>query len=146
MRRSALLAVTGILLAAGVAVAACGSRGSNGATPSADAAATDATGDAAPGSEAGADGGAVQCMDFNRDKNVYWGDLHTHTALSADAYGWGNRNFPHDAYRFASDPSAQTPMEAPSTRRTRTSTRRSARPIAAIRGWAPTRSSQAPPR
>jgi hypothetical protein len=112
MRRSALLAVTGILLAAGVAVAACGSRGSNGATPSADAAATDATGDAAPGSEAGADGGAVQCMDFNRDKNVYWGDLHTHTALSADAYGWGNRNFPHDAYRFASDPSAQTPIAA----------------------------------
>ncbi len=112
MRRSALMAATGILLSAGVAVAACGSRGSNGAAPPTDAAAGDATGDAAPASEAGPDGGAVQCTDFNPDKNVYWGDLHTHTALSADAYGWGNRNFPHDAYRFASDPSAQTPIAA----------------------------------
>jgi hypothetical protein len=41
------------------------------------------------------------CGDFNRAGNPYWGDLHTHTALSADAYEWGNRNFPHDAYAFA---------------------------------------------
>jgi hypothetical protein len=60
------------------------------------------------------DGGAAptQCSDFNPDKNLYWGDLHTHTALSGDAYGWGNRNFPHDAYRFATDPGATTPIAA----------------------------------
>jgi hypothetical protein len=52
------------------------------------------------------------CADYNPNKNVYWGDLHSHTALSADAYEWGNRNFPHDAYQFASDPSSQTQIAA----------------------------------
>ena len=33
--------------------------------------------------------------------NVYWGDTHIHTALSADAYLFGNRLMPDDAYRFA---------------------------------------------
>jgi uncharacterized protein DUF3604 len=55
---------------------------------------------------------APPCPDFSPAKNLYWGDLHTHTALSADAYEWGNRNLPHDAYRFASDPSAQTQIAA----------------------------------
>jgi hypothetical protein len=58
------------------------------------------------------DAAPALCADYNADKNLYWGDLHTHTALSADAYGWGNRNFPHDAYRFASDPSVETPIAA----------------------------------
>jgi hypothetical protein len=55
---------------------------------------------------------APPCADFNANKNLYWGDLHTHTGLSADAYEWGNRNFPHDAYRYASDPSAKITLAA----------------------------------
>jgi hypothetical protein len=99
---------------------ACGGGGSP-ASPSFDASSPDTSpgdarmpGDASPG-EAGGEAGPAQCSDYNADKNVYWGDLHTHTALSADAYGWGNRNFPHDAYRFASDPSATTPIAAGAT-------------------------------
>ena len=33
--------------------------------------------------------------------NVYWGDTHLHTALSSDAYIFGARLTPDDAYRFA---------------------------------------------
>ena len=33
--------------------------------------------------------------------NVYFGDTHVHTALSADAGGGGTRLMPRDAYRFA---------------------------------------------
>jgi len=38
---------------------------------------------------------------FNRDKNVYFGDTHVHTALSHDSYLSGNRLSLRDAYRFA---------------------------------------------
>jgi hypothetical protein len=62
--------------------------------------------------DAGVDAPLPACGDFNTNKNLYWGDLHTHTALSADAYEFGNRNFPHDAYRFASDPTAKTQIAA----------------------------------
>lgn len=34
-------------------------------------------------------------------ENVYWGDTHLHTNLSADAYGMRNALTPEDAYRFA---------------------------------------------
>jgi hypothetical protein len=44
---------------------------------------------------------ATPCKDYNALKNVYWGDLHTHTSLSADAYGFSTRNAPIDAYEFA---------------------------------------------
>ena len=109
-------------------LAACGKSGSDtasssdAAAPSLDGAASSLDGtapspDAAPSTDgaASADSGIAQCTDYNADKNVYWGDLHTHTALSGDAYGWGNRNFPHDAYRFATDPSTQTPIAAGAT-------------------------------
>jgi hypothetical protein len=126
MRLALAVAVLGVHLAAGATLVACGSSGSNGAAPNNDASAPgdattgggrgeDAGGDDAVATvpdDAGQDAGAPRCTDYNPDKNVYWGDLHTHTALSGDAYGWGNRNFPHDAYRFASDPSALTPIAA----------------------------------
>lgn len=37
----------------------------------------------------------------NSDRNVFFGDLHIHTALSADAYTFGVRAMPDDAYVFA---------------------------------------------
>jgi hypothetical protein len=61
------------------------------------------TADAASASDAGlaGDSGTATCPGFNFYKNLYWGDLHTHTQYSADAYSFGNRNTPMDAYAFA---------------------------------------------
>jgi hypothetical protein len=48
------------------------------------------------------DGSAPQvCVDYNPLRNVYFGDLHVHTALSFDSYSFDVRNEPEDAYRFA---------------------------------------------
>ena len=33
-------------------------------------------------------------------KNVYFGEQHLHTVNSADAFAFGTRNTPDDAYRF----------------------------------------------
>lgn len=41
------------------------------------------------------------CSDYNSFKNVYWGDLHTHTSYSVDAYSFRTRNTPQDAHAFA---------------------------------------------
>ena len=34
-------------------------------------------------------------------KSIFWGDLHTHTAYSMDAYVLNTQTTPEDAYRFA---------------------------------------------
>ena len=42
-----------------------------------------------------------RCREYDAKKNVYWGDLHIHTAYSMDAYIFDTRLTPEDAYRFA---------------------------------------------
>jgi len=41
------------------------------------------------------------CANVNRLRNPYFGDLHVHTRFSADAYIFGTRGGPRDAYLFA---------------------------------------------
>lgn len=41
------------------------------------------------------------CAHYNPLKNLYFGDLHVHTAYSFDAWMWGTRITPVDAYLFA---------------------------------------------
>ncbi len=55
---------------------------------------------AAPGAIA-SDPQTPRCAEYDPLKNVYWGDLHIHTAYSMDAYMFEARLTPEDAYRFA---------------------------------------------
>ncbi len=41
------------------------------------------------------------CSDFNEANNLYWGDLHVHTAYSMDAYIFGTKASPTDTFNFA---------------------------------------------
>ena len=53
-------------------------------------------------SSSGARAEAERCPYFEAGtKQVYWGDLHVHTAYSLDAWGFGTVETPADAYAFA---------------------------------------------
>ena len=52
---------------------------------------------------------ALRCADHDANRNVYWGDLHVHTALSMDAYVFEARLRPDDAYRFATGGEVKLP-------------------------------------
>ena len=54
--------------------------------------------------------GEVNCPGFQAGhKQVFWGDLHVHTAYSLDAYGFGTIRTPAEAYRFAKGARVSTP-------------------------------------
>ena len=44
---------------------------------------------------------APACDNYNPDRNAYFGDLHVHTAISADAVGYNVTIRPDEAYRYA---------------------------------------------
>ena len=48
-----------------------------------------------------ASSGDLQAADGPENRQVLFGETHLHTVLSFDAYIFGNRNTPEDAYRFA---------------------------------------------
>ena len=44
---------------------------------------------------------SAQAQKSNPERNAYFGDTHAHSELSGDAYGFGNRLPPENAYRLA---------------------------------------------
>ncbi len=84
------------------------------------------TPDAAPVADAGVpDADLVRytqprepCADRNPLRNLYWGDLHVHTALSFDAWVFDIRTTPEEAYAFAKGAPLRVPPLDPEGRGT----------------------------
>jgi len=67
----------------------------------------------APGGGPPPAGVHVPCADRNALRNLYFGDLHVHTAYSFDAHVFDVRATPADAYRFArGEPLELPPLDA----------------------------------
>ena len=49
-------------------------------------------------------------LDSNQNMNAYFGDLHVHTKYSFDAYIFGTKATPDDAYRYAKGDSIKHPL------------------------------------
>jgi hypothetical protein len=49
-------------------------------------------------------------LDLNENMNAYFGDLHVHTKYSFDAYIFGTKATPDDAYRYAKGDSIKHPL------------------------------------
>ena len=103
-----------LVTCATLVIAGCGGGTAGIAAP--DAGAMDATTDTAmlaPDAPADtapvpSEGGLAMCAEYDKYKHVYFGDLHTHTSYSADAFGFTTRNEPADAWAFARGKPLQT--------------------------------------
>ena len=59
--------------------------------------------------DAAAEPAAPREIERYRLRRAFFGDLHVHTSLSTDAYSFGNRVGPRDAYRFARGEAVELP-------------------------------------
>lgn len=57
---------------------------------------------------AGAAGQYSPYAEESFSRNVYWGDTHLHSSLSTDAFGFGVKLGPKEAFRFASGEQVET--------------------------------------
>lgn len=59
-----------------------------------------------------------QCSERVPTKTAMFGDLHIHTAVSADAFPDGTRTYPDDVYRFAKGQAIDVPVQKGAAKRT----------------------------
>ncbi len=83
-----------------------GQGGAGAAGAGGDATGSGASAGAGGGAGTAGTGGAARCQGsgatgYNPHKYAYYGDLHLHTAYSLDAYAFGTRSDPKNAYLFA---------------------------------------------